>query len=277
MIVSLILLGACDEDTSDEGLAVEVAREHLEAHDNPANALVSVHVANDYGWSMAWGRPAVDGFDLSAWLASCAVAPGLQVDATLLVAAGGYPWTILETRGAPLDACLTDRLRRLPVEEPVVQGARDVWVVRYQAGEVGATGGTASVAPGEDVWSAAPSPAPPNVLYRDDGAIESSHIRFDRGMVTWAQKAGHRLATWDPEALARQVRCPAATLSLVRVVVELQQGSIVDVQTAPEDACVEGRVEEAAPEVRAVVVEAEDTVGDVDSALLVFDVPVGAW
>lgn len=273
----LLLLAACGPDDVDSEAAVDLAQGILHEHEDPADALVHLHVVEGYPYEAAWGGATLEGVGLASWLAPCAVDPTVQIEAALWVQAGVYPWTILDTGGPPLDACVRDRLGRLPVEAPVAQGAEDLWLVRYKAGEAGPSGHVAGRVTGDPpvAGPALPAPSPPYVLFLKHGSMDWSHIRFEHGNVTWPQMEGSRVVTWNPETVARAVTCPDGALTLVRVVAEVERGDVVDVDTAPENECVAEKVRVA--NLAAIPLEDDRTVDDVHSALVVFDVPVGPW
>ncbi|MDP2311481.1 MAG: hypothetical protein Q8P41_01135 [Pseudomonadota bacterium] len=276
----LVLLMACDSDDA-VGVARKRARAFLDDHPR-GTAIVQVGV----GAGASGEPPALVGqvgarwsdTDLEAWLAPCGQAAELRLDAELVVEPGASPW---EVDGEGLHPCLAERLAAFPFEEPSQRGARDLVRVRWRPGEI-----TEPVAlvegPGEDdeapphgLWSE----APPYWRVATAGAPHWERLLHREGRLLLRPTHDTHVVEGpleDADAWARQLTCPAETLGLVRVVLAFTDGALDARKTVPESECVEERIAESKRWMRDRPLGAT-VLRDARHALVVLDVPVGAW
>lgn len=266
-MLALLLIG-CDEAPGTVGGALDVAEEHLEG----ASAGVAQVGVDAVRVRRVRGAAVWEGKDVATWLAPCGLPPAAEVEIELALEPGGWPWEVLGVDGAgEARPCIEGLIARYPFDEPGGVGEKDVVLVRLGPPDAVVTTGTIRVeaeVPFE--------PAPPSFrVTSTPDALDLDTLRLRDGVARWRRDGPVQAGTLaDAGAVARRLTCAEGAPGLVRVAMAYADGELREVETTPSTGCVEDRVRDAD---LGEVTLAGKPLRSWSRALVVLDVPVGAW
>lgn len=265
-MLPLLLIGC--GDGPGQGGALYAAEQHLEG----ASAGIAQVGEDAMRVRRVRGAAVWAGKDVAAWLAPCGLPPAAEVEIRMELSPGGWPWEVLDVSGAgEAEGCVTARIARFPFQEPRGVGQKDMVLVRIGPPDAVVTSGTYSV-DAATAWE----PAPPSyrVASSPDG-IDLDTLRLDDGVARWRRDGPVQSGTLaDAGTIARRLSCAEPAPGLVRVAMAFAEGELHEVETTPYTGCVEERAREADLAGLAV---AGKRLSEWPRAVLVLDVPVGAW